>query len=73
MRGQPCAVSALQRHGSSAGPVERFVVLVKAGRCPGGDTPRDFLIPKALYGLRCDLELSDIGPDTLPLIASEVI
>ena len=73
MRGQPCAVSALQRHGCSAGPVEGFMVLVEAGRCPGGYTPRDFSIPKALYGLRGDRKLGDIPPDTLPLVASEVI
>ena len=73
MRRQPCAISAFQRHGSSAGPVKGFVVLVEAGRCPDGDAPRDFLIPKALYGLLYDLKLSNIAPDTLPLVASEII
>ena len=71
--GKPCTVSARQRHGRPAGPVERLAFLVKPGRNPGGDAPRDFFITKALYGLRRDLKISDVAPDALPLIAPEIL
>ena len=66
---EPYSVPSLQRDRCAARPVKGPTLLIEARGGPGCDAPGVLAVAAGVDGVLVDLEVSDVGPDALPLVA----